>query len=125
MDDERSQSADNLWMAIRERQKWFLREWRRHRGLSQQKLADRLGTSKGHVSDLETGRLRYNQDHLEALADVLQCGPADLLMRNPLDSEAVWTIWEHIPEAKRDDALNILKALSEPVPARTKPRKSA
>lgn len=110
-------------MAIRERQKWFLREWRTHRGLTQERLAERLGTSKGHISDLEVGRRRYNQDQLEALAAALDCEPADLLIRNPANSEAVWSIWERVPPTKRDDALKILAALADE--AAPRPKKKA
>jgi transcriptional regulator with XRE-family HTH domain len=101
-------------MTIRERQKWFLREWRKHRGLTIEKLAERLDVSKGYVSDMERGKKRYNQDQLEALADALECEPADLLMRDPSDTEAVWSVWECVPAAKREDALRVLKAFSEP-----------
>lgn len=99
-------------MAIRARQKWFLREWRKHRGLTQEQLAERVGWNKGDVSNLERGARRYNQDALEALAEALDCEPCDLIMRDPTQPGAVWNVWEAIPEAKRDDALRILEALA-------------
>jgi transcriptional regulator with XRE-family HTH domain len=37
-------------------QRWFLKEWRKHRGLSQEALAEAAGTSKGYVSDMESGK---------------------------------------------------------------------
>lgn len=99
-------------MPIKPRQKWFLREWRKYRDLSQGKLAERLGTSKGYISDLEAGRRQYNQDQLEAIADALGCEPADLLIRNPLDDAAFWSIWDQVPEADRPAALKMLRALA-------------
>ena len=107
-------------METRARQKWFLREWRKHRGLTQERLADLLGWNKGDVSNLERGARRYNQDQLEALADALRCEPADLIMRDPLQPTPIMAIWESIPETKRDDALRILEALAEaPAPCDT------
>jgi transcriptional regulator with XRE-family HTH domain len=64
----------------------FIKQWRHHRGLTQSRLADRLGMTHGAVSQLERGLVGYTQGTLEALADALQCDPADLLWRDP-DSE--------------------------------------
>lgn len=91
---------------------FYLREWRKHRGLTQQQLADRLESSKGYVSDLENGKRRYNQDLLEALAYALMCEPADLLIRNPLQEDAIWSIWEAVSEADRPRVIAMLKAFS-------------
>lgn len=91
---------------------FYLREWRKHRGLTQQQLADRLDSSKGYVSDLENGKRRYNQDLLEALAYALMCEPADLLIRNPLQEDAIWSIWETVPEADRPRVIAMLRAFS-------------
>jgi transcriptional regulator with XRE-family HTH domain len=71
------------------RKRWFLKEWREFRGLSQEQLADRvtdltvgwgeraMKLNKSDVSKLERGKRRYNADQLEALAEVLRCEPAD------------------------------------------------
>jgi len=61
----------------------FIKEWREHRGLTQDGLAERVGTSKGYLSQFETGARRYNQDFLERIATALGCAPADLLGRDP------------------------------------------
>lgn len=99
-------------MPTQPRQRWFLKEWRKHRGLSQEKLAERLGIYKGDVSNLETGKRRYNQDILEALADALQCDPADLIMRDPT-SQTIWTIWENASEGERADIVRVAEALTK------------
>lgn len=91
----------------------FIREWREHRGLTQERLADRLGTSKASLSRIETGKQPYTQDVLEAVAGALGCQAADLLMRNPLDPEAPWTIWEQLKPVQRQQAIRVLKALAE------------
>jgi transcriptional regulator with XRE-family HTH domain len=90
-------------MSIRPRQKWFLKEWRKFRGLSQEKLGERIGVSKGDISNWEKGKRRYNQDLLEQLAEALECEPADLIMRDPTDPESIWTIWEHASEGEKQD----------------------
>lgn len=89
-------------------QRFFLREWRKHRQLTQERLADRLGVSKQHISDLERGRRQYNQALLEAAAEALTCDPADLIMRDPGAPEAIWSIWDQIPPVDRDQALKVL-----------------
>lgn len=95
----------------RQRRRWFLKEWREYRNLSQEKLAERLGFTQGLISQLETGRVNFTSNHLDLLADALMCEPADLLIRNPLDAEAPWSIWESLPIPQRRQAVEILKAL--------------
>ena len=63
--------------------KTFFREWREFRGLSQEQLAEILGTNKSGVSKIENGLNKYNQSSLEAWADALTCEPADLISRAP------------------------------------------
>jgi hypothetical protein len=38
---------------------------------------------------------------LEALADALMTDPASLLMRNPLEPEAMWSIWDQAKQGER------------------------
>ena len=101
-------------MLKRERARWFLREWRKHRHLTQDQLASRLETSKSWISELETGKRRWNQDVLELLADALNCEPADLIMRDPTAPNAIWSIWERIPPARRELAIKSLEVFAEP-----------
>ena len=94
------------------RHPFYLKQWRLHRGLSKQQLADRLESSKGYISDLERGVRRYNQDLLEALAYALMCEPADLLMRDPTKEDAIWSIWESVPETDRPKVIEMIKVFS-------------
>jgi transcriptional regulator with XRE-family HTH domain len=94
------------------RHPFYLKQWRLYRGLSQQQLADRLESSKGYISDLERGVRRYNQDLLEALAYALMCEPADLLMRDPTKEDAIWSIWESVPETDRPKIIEMIKVFS-------------
>jgi len=94
------------------RQKWYLREWRRFRGFTQDKLADAIQVSKGYLSDLEQGKKRYNQDMLERLAEVLGCSPACLLSRDPEATADLFDTWSRIPETSRDQAMRVLRAFT-------------
>lgn len=60
-----------------------LRQWRAARRLTAAQLAERAGLSPTYISHLETGKRRYNQDSLEALAKALDCSPGDLLAVAP------------------------------------------
>ena len=91
----------------------FVREWRRYRSLSQEALAERIGKSHSAISQLENGRIDYTQGMLEALADALSCEPADLLMRDPTQTESLWSIWDQIKPEVRVQAMRMLKALTD------------
>jgi imidazoleglycerol-phosphate dehydratase len=56
-----------------------IRVLRKQIGLSQQALAQRIGTTGQQVGNLEAGRRKLTQDWMERLAAGLQCAPADLL----------------------------------------------
>lgn len=69
--------------AHKEGQRQFVRDWRKHRKLSQEELADRLGVTHGLISQLERGITGLTHDRLESLAEVLGCSAADLLSGPP------------------------------------------
>ena len=92
---------------------FFLKQWRQHRGLTQGRLADRVGLSTPFISEMERGIKGYSQDTLEALAEALMCEPADLLMRDPTSPDPIWSIWDRVPTTKRNDALRVLAAFAD------------
>lgn len=61
----------------------FIREWREHRDLTQQQLAERIGTSKQSISRIEQGKQPYTQESLEALGEALNATPVELISRDP------------------------------------------
>lgn len=85
----------------RQRRRTFFREWREHRGLTQEQLAGRLDTSVASISRIESGTQPYTQDVLEALAEALMTDPASLIMRNPADPDAIWSIWDQAKSGER------------------------
>lgn len=94
----------------KEPRRFFFREWRKHRGYTQEQLAEMIGTVTSTISQLETGKQGFTDSTLVALADALNCSPGDLLMRNPLDAEAPWSIWESIPQEDRPQAMRTLRS---------------
>ena len=79
----------------------FIRQWRKHRGYSLDKLADMVPMDKSNLSKVERGILPYNQEMLERLADALMTDPASLLMRDPSNPEAIWSLWERALPGER------------------------
>lgn len=96
-----------------EKPRFFFREWRKHRGKTQEELAEIMGVSTSSISQLETGKQGFTDTTLIALAEALNCEPGDLLMRNPLDTEAPWSIWDKIKPERRPQALDVLKTFQE------------
>jgi transcriptional regulator with XRE-family HTH domain len=91
----------------------FIKQWREYRHLSQERLADRIGVSRGAISQLETGITGYTQGMLEALADALAVEPADLLQSDPKIDDALHQIWKNLEAPAREQAIRILKALAK------------
>lgn len=91
----------------------FVREWRHYRNLTQDTLAERVGTTKTSISRIEAGEQPYTQDFLEACAEALMCEPADLLMRDPTDPEGIWSLWDSAKPAERRRVVRVLKALKD------------
>ena len=90
----------------------LIREWRQYRGLTLEKLANRVNMTASHLSMLERGQRGYTQETLERLADALQTDSASLLMRRPGENE-IWTIWDHASPGVRRQLLEIAKTLTK------------
>lgn len=87
----------------------YLKEWRKHRKLTQEKLADRLETSAATVSRMEKRAREPNVGYLEALADALDCEPQDFYRppTNPfLDDEV-----RNAPPEKQEQIKAVVMAL--------------
>lgn len=82
--------------------KTYFRQWRQHRRLTLRVLADRMSVDPSHISLLERGLRGYTQETLEALAAALRVEKASLLMSDPTDANAIWSIWDRAkPSQKR------------------------
>ncbi|MES0218028.1 helix-turn-helix domain-containing protein [Mesorhizobium sp. C280B] len=62
---------------------YFFREWRKHRGLTQEELADKVGLRAPSISQLENGKQGFTDSTLAAIAKALDCRPGDLLLWGP------------------------------------------
>ena len=95
----------------------YIRAWRKHRELTLGQLADRLKVelevdiSEGQLSRIERGETPYGQDILEALSHVLRCEPADLIMRDPTQKDAIWSLLDGLKPVERQKAIAAIKAL--------------
>jgi len=97
--------------------KTFIRQWRQHRNLTLEQLSARLeemglhDLGASHLSMLERGQRGYTQETLEALAHALQTDAASLLMRDPTDPDALWSIWDQALPAERKTIVEVVKAV--------------
>jgi transcriptional regulator with XRE-family HTH domain len=93
----------------------YFREWRLHRGLTGEQLAERLETGKGSISKLENGYTLFNQSNLEAWADALSCDPIDFFRPPPKDGEpdekAVTALLKKASPEDRQKALAVVSAM--------------
>lgn len=83
----------------------FIREWRKDRNLSQDRLVERvrervLSFSKSSLSRIENGRQPYSQPILEAIAWAIGdgCQPQDLIMREPRSK--TWDLYDSLRTLK-------------------------
>src|SRR5690348_11058985 len=79
----------------------FLRAWRKHRGKTLEQVAEHLHMSHSQLSRIETFKQPYNQELLEALAELYVCDVVDLLIRDPADPEGMWSLWETAKPGQR------------------------
>lgn len=89
----------------------YVKQWRKYRGLTQAQLAERIGIDQGHLSKIENRKRQYDEGFLEAVADELRCNVPDLLMRDPTDTEAIWSIWEGLAPVQRRQVIEMAKVI--------------
>jgi len=89
----------------------FIREWRQHRHLTLEQLAARMDMTASHFSMLERGLRGYRQETLEVIAEALQTDAGSLIMRNPKDDDAIWSIWDHAKPGERQMIADIARTI--------------
>lgn len=97
-----------------------IRELRKAKGLTIEKLAEQLDTSNSMISMLEKGDRRLNSDWLQKLALVLGCAPSDIISDkgySQSDADALYELLDRATEEakKRNDEFTseTLKMLME------------
>ncbi len=90
-----------------QRRRTFLRAWRKHLGLTQERAVARfieLGVddmSTAQLSRIESGLQGYTQDFLELAAEAYRTDVASLLTRDPSDPDGIWSIWDNALPGER------------------------
>ncbi len=109
-------SSHNAWMdhvPFQTPNANFLSAWRRHRGMTQEQLAEAIDTTPGVISLLESGQRKLSPKWLRKLAPVLNTTPGFILDIDPDEMPTdVLDVWSSIPEASRDQALAVLKTFA-------------
>lgn len=87
----------------------LLQAWREHRGLTQEDLAEKVGTYSGQISLLENGKRQLSVKWLHRLADALDITPGWLLDHHPKDLSAdILDIWGRIPDSQKSIARDVM-----------------
>lgn len=90
----------------------FLREWRLFRKLTQEQLAEKVGTNANMIGYLESGERGLSAKWLRKLAPALDTTPGMLLDHDPneLDSDII-DIWAHADRRQKAQLTEIAKTL--------------
>jgi transcriptional regulator with XRE-family HTH domain len=89
----------------------FLKEWREYRGYTQEQAAEMIGMDRSNLSRVERGEIPYSQALLEAAAEAYRCDPADLIIRNPLNEDAPWTVYDTLRKADPETQSAVQRAV--------------
>lgn len=89
----------------------YIKEWRKHRGLTQVQLAERIGIDKSYLSKIESGARRYDQFFLEAASEALRCEPADLIIRDPSEPDGIWSVWDQLAPTQKVQVVEMAKVI--------------
>lgn len=88
----------------------FIAEWRKHRDdMSQEQLANRIGSTKSSISRWETGERDITLGALGAIAEALRCEVADLY-RDP-DRPSADALLRNMDDVTRRQAFRLIEAL--------------
>ena len=95
---------------------------RKARGISQQRLAEMIGTSKPPMGRLENGRRRLSDHWIARIAAALQVRPGELLHEVPQEldtkAEALVELFAQLPEAQKDALIHLAESMAKPYATR-------
>jgi transcriptional regulator with XRE-family HTH domain len=92
----------------------FIRQWRKHRGVTLEKLAERIGMTHQNLGKIERGQVPATDHLFAAVSEALSIDRASLMMRDPSKPDFRWSIWEEVQsmtETQGAQATEIIKAL--------------
>lgn len=91
---------------------FLMREWRLFRRMSQEELAECMGTDKTVISAIETGRRRWNADHVYKAARCLRCRPYQLFTTDPNLNTPIEDLLQRVPEGDRERVRRIIETFT-------------
>lgn len=87
-----------------------VRAWRLFRHMTQEELADAVGSSTATIGHIETGERRLSDKWAHPIAKVLNTSPGYLLDHDPNNlPTAILDVWAAIPDENRAQALAVLE----------------
>lgn len=91
----------------------YLKEWRLYRGMSQDELAEKIGTTKAVISLLENEKRPLSSKWLRKLAEALDTQPGYILDHDPnsINSD-IFEIWSRLGTTDREQAARILSTFT-------------
>lgn len=91
----------------------YLAKWRLKRGLTQEELAVKAGTTKSVISLLESEQRPLSAKWLRLFADTLKTTPGRILDIDPDEVSAeLLEAWDTMPQADRARAIRVLRSLT-------------
>lgn len=90
-----------------------IRQWREHRGLTLEQLAERVDLTPSFLSMLESGKRGYRQETLETIAAALHTSVEMLITVDPDDEIAgsAWALWDKAGPDERRLLLDLAKTI--------------
>lgn len=79
----------------------FVRQWRKHRGLTQEQLAERIEKTRGLIAQIETGRTDLTEGMIYALSRALECTPGSIFDVNPLERRILVDVADELRHAEQ------------------------
>jgi transcriptional regulator with XRE-family HTH domain len=92
----------------------YVKQWREYRELTQEQLAERVGKSRGLISQIESGITDLTEEMIYALADAFNHTPGDVFRVNPLKEGMVVDITDALSGKPADiqaEALGFVRGL--------------
>lgn len=86
----------------------FAKQWRKHKGLSQTELAERLGTTQSEISKVERLDKRVKVSDLSAVADGLGVSIDDLILVDPSNPDPAKAVYSKIRRAAPEKQKQIM-----------------
>lgn len=101
------------WHSANAMPRHFLKEWREYAELSQDDLAERVGTTKSVISLLENGHRGLSDKWAYKMADAMNIRAGWIMDFNPNDVPTdVLRTWLDIAQGDRPQALKVLRSFA-------------